>query len=161
MGRANNVTERECTAVGNGNTVSGLNSSAFCFSNTAAGNASLPIGDNSRTAVGAADSAAIGNRAVANGVNALAAGSDAISATKGTAVGNAANARINGAVFGNGATAAGNGAAFGDGASVGTNGIALGAGTAAAANTVSVGGRKIQLVDAGVAPTDAVNVSQL
>jgi len=55
--------------------------------------------------------------------------------------------------------------ALGAGASAGANGAAIGPGSVAAANTVSVGTaggeRRITNVAAGVAPTDAVNVSQL
>ncbi len=88
-----------------------------------------------------------------------------------TALGNSASAtKQNAVAIGQGATVlAANGSAFGAGAlvtAVATNSVALGQGSIASApNTVSVGSpgneRRVTNVAAGIAPTDAVNVSQL
>jgi autotransporter adhesin len=82
-----------------------------------------------------------------------------------TAVGRIANASAAGAVaIGDAGVASGvNSTALGTGANATfANSVALGAGTATTAiNQVNVGGRTISGVAAGVAATDAVNVSQL
>jgi autotransporter adhesin len=110
---------------------------------------------------------AIGATSQATGRNAIAIGSNAV-ATGSVAVGVNARASNGGAAFGDNAVATGeNSSALGPGATAtAPNSVAIGSGSVnTAANTVSVGSggneRRITNVEAGISPTDAVNVGQL
>jgi autotransporter adhesin len=95
---------------------------------------------------------AVGTGATATGTGAMAYGAGAVASSAG-AVAQGQNAQATGGnsvAIGNGAVASGN------------NSVALGAGSVASRdNSVDVGGRQITDVAAGVAPTDAANVSQV
>jgi len=144
----------DATAVGYGATASGAQAIAFGLGATASGASTVALGD---MAIATGPNAtAVGAQAIASGFNSYAGGYQS-SATGGNAV-----------AVGSGSFASGqNALALGAGASAtAPNSVALGAGSIAnQPNTVSVGApgaeRRITNVAAGVAPTDAVNVSQL
>ncbi|OAF11574.1 YadA family autotransporter adhesin [Bradyrhizobium neotropicale] len=134
IGPSSTASGYSSTATGPGSTARGSYSSAFGFGSTATGNESTALGVNAQ-ASGANSIAIGGNQATAPGNAAFASGTNAI------AIGNGAQAPA-------------------------ANSVAIGSGSVASApNTVSFGSsgneRRLTNVAAGIAPTDAVNVSQL
>ncbi len=136
VGMSAQATADSATAIGQNATASGVADTATGVDSTASGGQSAAFGF---------EAEATGNHATALGAQAT------VSATDATAVGFGADATATGAVaLGNQTTASH------------ANSVAIGNGTSTtAANQVNVGGRTISGVNAGVAATDAVNVSQL
>lgn len=144
---------------------SGQNAIAIGANTTSSGTNAIAMGTNSTASQDGA--IAIGATSQATGRNAIAIGSNAV-ATGSVAVGVNARASNGGAAFGDNAVATGeNSSALGPGATAtAPNSVAIGSGSVnTAANTVSVGSggneRRITNVEAGISPTDAVNVGQL
>lgn len=136
VGMSAQATADSATAVGQNATASGTADTAMGVDSTASGGQSAAYGF---------EAEAFGNHSTALGAQATATVADS------TAVGFGADATATGAVaLGNQTTASH------------ANSVAIGNGTSTtAANQVNVGGRTIGGVAAGVAATDAVNVSQL
>ncbi|WP_425908227.1 YadA family autotransporter adhesin [Nitrobacter sp. TKz-YC02] len=150
---------------GNAASASGQNAIAIGANTTSSGIDAIAMGTNSTASQDGA--IAIGATSQATGRNAIAIGSNAV-ATGSVAVGVNARASNGGAAFGDNAVATGeNSSALGPGATAtAPNSVAIGSGSVnTAANTVSVGSggneRRITNVEAGISPTDAVNVGQL
>ena len=150
---------------GNDANAFGSNAVAIGVNATSSGADAIAVGTNSIASQSGA--IAIGTTSQATGRNAIAIGSNAV-ATGSVAVGVNTRASNGGAAFGDDAVASGaNSAALGPGATaVAPNSVAIGSGSVnTVENTVSVGSsgneRRITNVEAGVSPTDAVNVSQL
>jgi autotransporter adhesin len=157
------------TAAGANSTTTGAGSTAAGVGSTANGYGSSAVGDNS-VALGIASSATgLASIATGAGSNASGAYSTAFGAntqaggTNSIAIGGSANGGAGNAAFAGGTNAI----AIGNGAqATATNSVAIGAGSVASApNTASFGSagneRRLTNVAAGIAPTDAVNVSQL
>ncbi|WP_196483399.1 YadA-like family protein [Burkholderia territorii] len=167
-GKGSNASGDSSTATGNGSNASGDNSTATGQNSNASGNNSTATGQNSN---------ASGNNSTANGQDAIASGNNSKADGQGakatgdnsTALGQGTTASGNGSTAtGQGSMASGNNSsAFGTNAkATADNAVALGANSIAnEANTVSVGSpgneRRITNVAPGIAPTDAVNKSQL
>lgn len=144
---------------------SGRNAVAIGVNATSSGTDAIAMGTNS---IASQDGAiAIGETSQATGRNAIAIGPNAV-ATGSVAVGVNARASNGGAAFGDNAVATSeNSSALGPGATaMAPNSVAIGSGSVSTmAGTVSVGApgneRRITNVEAGISPTDAVNVGQL
>lgn len=164
IGSSSLVTGTNGTSVGADSRALAANGTALGYQADAFAAGATAIGTQARgntadaTAVGflsggtGIQSTAIGARSDALGSNSVTLGWDAnATATAAIAIGASANASaVNSGAIGQGATA------------THANSVALGNGTATTAiNQVHVGGRTIGGVNAGVALTDAVNVSQL
>lgn len=142
------------TACGNGAQATGSESTAIGSNASGSGPESVAVGDSS---------SASGFGAIATGASTIASGQNAIALGNQTRALNDGSIAIGANVF----SQATNAIAIGNGAqATGTNSVAIGSGSVASApNTVSFGStgneRRLTNVAAGIAPTDAVNVSQL
>lgn len=163
-GYESDATGSSGTAVGSWSNASGASSTAIGGNSKATGDASTAIGYASE-ATGYI-STAMGNGSKANGQASVATGYySKVTENYGTATGtNTTITGVNGTANGyHSKVSAENGTAIGYYSNVnGKNSVAIGASTTVnEENVVGIGNRKLTQVNAGVADTDAVNVSQL